>query len=453
MDLSLTVRLSGLSPGAKLELVLASRSPSVVTIALQLPESEASGVPNGRLVDKFPSNTTLWLILRHFESGAPGGTRLKNFTLRGGPQTASGDSGARRLYHFTPILQIIGRELSTFEDLQKTLGQLGINSGTALLRLSFRSTITPLEEAMEHITSYFKTVEGEKSTDVHGSSVQDGEPTPQISTPVISEESQDVKAPDEHLDVLEPAGLIGGERNNVKSNPSSSPVSPTAGPGQRAVSVFAPPSSTVPQAARQPFNEADYEPSVEHARLHQARLVNSTRNQRLPTDKEIAVQKEMKAQKAAEIKDFQIKIKFPDESSVVINFSRQDTAENLYDAVRDMLVHEAEPFLLSFRASEGPKTIPRNSRDELIGKIGLKGSVLVNFVWHEGASAIVRSGDVLKPKYAEQAKPIVVNEIEGVDVKDEIKQGSSSGKGKEKEKDGRKGGQLPKWLSKLPGKK
>ena len=450
VDLSLTIRLSGLSPGARLELVLVSRSPSVVSVALQLPDLESSGIPNGRLVDKFPSNTTLWLILRHFESGTPSGTGVKNFTQRGGPQTASGDSGAGRLFHYTPVLQVIGRELSAFQDLQKTLGQLGINSGTALLRLSFRSTSTPLEEAMEQITSYFKSVAGEESTEVREDSLTNSESIPQASQPVVSEELQESRAPDEPSAMLEPVGSADGREDNINFNPSSSLASPIADPGQRAISVFAPPSSTVPQAARQAFNEADYEPTIDHAKRHQARLATSSRNQRLLTDKEIASQEEMKAQKVAEIKDIQIKVRFPDQSSAVMKFSSQETAENLYDAVKGMLKNEAEPFLLSFTAPGGPKTIPRNSKDELIGKLGMKGSTLVNFVWAEGASATTKSGKILKQTYAEQAKQIEVKDIEGVDVKYEAVQVSGLGKGKEKERDGRKG-QLPRWM-KLPGK-
>ena len=51
LDLSLVLRLSGLTSGAKLELVQLSRSPSVVTVALQLPESEVRGAPSGRILD------------------------------------------------------------------------------------------------------------------------------------------------------------------------------------------------------------------------------------------------------------------------------------------------------------------------------------------------------------------------------------------------------------------
>ena len=73
VDLTRTIRLSGLTSGAKLELVQLSKSAGVVSIALQLPDSESKGQPNARLTDKFPSSTTLWLVLRKFEAGVAGG--------------------------------------------------------------------------------------------------------------------------------------------------------------------------------------------------------------------------------------------------------------------------------------------------------------------------------------------------------------------------------------------
>ena len=158
IDLSRTIRLSGLASGAKLELVQLSKSAGVVSVALQLPESEAQGLPNARLTDKFPSSTTLWLILRKFETGVAGNVASKrNLTARGVPST---DAGAGRLYYERPVVQIMGRELTSFTDLQKTLAQLGCNNGSILLRLSFKPSDTPLEEAMAEIEGYFHSVDG-----------------------------------------------------------------------------------------------------------------------------------------------------------------------------------------------------------------------------------------------------------------------------------------------------
>jgi tether containing UBX domain for GLUT4 len=151
------LRYANLPPGANLYLVQGSRSPTVISVALQLPASE----DNARLTDKFPSNTSFWQILRRFESGAAGASSARHsnyiFTQRGVPQMSAGASGAGRLNFEMPVIQVMNRELATVEDLQKTLAQIGLNSGSALLRLSFRDSGKPLEEAMEDITRYFKS--------------------------------------------------------------------------------------------------------------------------------------------------------------------------------------------------------------------------------------------------------------------------------------------------------
>lgn len=154
VDLSQPFRLSGLAGGAKLTLIQASRSPSVVNVALQLPEREGGG----RLSDKFPSTTSLWLVLRKYEDAVAGQPPRKlNLTQRGVAPSQSAGSG--RLEYEQPCLHLMGRNLESFVDLQKTLAQLGLNSGSVLIRLSFRSMGQPLEEAMQEIEQHFRKVD------------------------------------------------------------------------------------------------------------------------------------------------------------------------------------------------------------------------------------------------------------------------------------------------------
>ena len=375
----------------------------------------------------------------------------KNFTGRGVPHTSSGDAGAGRLYHQTPVLHVMGRELSSFTDLQKTLGQLGFNNGSTLLRLSFRASDTPFEEAQEEIENYFKSLEGEKSAGVHANGVTTNESKPDLSQASMSEEVENLKTPLEPLESPEPVEGANGEESKASliSSTPSPPPSTVTGPNQRPISVYAPPTATVPHAARQNHNEADYEPTIDHAKLYQSRLSNLGRNKRLLTDAELAAQEETQAQKLAVVKEVEIKVRFPDQSQVVSKFSNLDTAETLYDHVRSLLEKETEPFLLKYSAPGGSKDVPKNSKDRLIEKLGMMGRVLVTVVWEEGASNEARSSRVLKAAYAEQAKEIEIKEVEGVDVKDEEGNASSLGKGKEKEK--KKGGAKA-WMPRL-GKK
>lgn len=450
LDLSRTIRLSGLSSGAKLELVVLSRSPSVVSVALQLPDSEIQGATNQRLTDKFSSTTSLWLILRKFESDVAGGLGSKrNFTARGVPQVNDASTTAGRLYHEIPVIHAMGRELASFTDLQKSLGQLGFSSGSALLRLSFRASETPLETAMEEIGQYFKAVEGDKSEGPHAGSVVISEsipePTQSLSPDVNSEVSEEPPEPDTR-----------SNKDYEPGNQTSTPISPsdelvTTGPDHRPISVFAPPSSTTPQAARKPYNEADYEPTTDHAKVHQSRLSSFTRNKRLPTDAELAAEKEAQRQKAADIKEVEIKIRFPDQTQVVSKFSNLDTASTLYDFVRGLLDNPTEPFLLNFSALRGPQTIPRDDPLKLISGLSMAGRVLVNFSWDEGASAEARRGHVLKTQFREKAREIEIREVEAVDITDERNQRRIVDTGRGGEGKG-KGKGMPKWL-KLPPRK
>ena len=99
VDLSVVWRQTGLSPGAKLELVQKSKTPSAVSVALQLPAPESNAVPGGRLMQKFPSDLALWKVLRQFESGTASQGKNINLTARGVAQT-SGNSqrGSGQLY-------------------------------------------------------------------------------------------------------------------------------------------------------------------------------------------------------------------------------------------------------------------------------------------------------------------------------------------------------------------
>ncbi|KAN0122466.1 GLUT4 regulating protein TUG domain containing protein [Hyaloscypha variabilis] len=466
VDISRTFRQSGLSPGAKLELILASRSPSVVSVALQLPQSLASSVPNGRLVDKFASDTTLWLILRKFES--TGETNL-NFTARGMTQVEDGASGAGRIFYEQPVLNVVGRELSTLEDLQKTLAQLGLNSGTTLIRLEFKTTERPLEEAMVQIEQYFK------EEDVLQPSV------PVESRNAAPKEVDTITAAIARLPSAEPTSSedVDMTSTNASEGTSADPTPypeipgdgplPTAvtpskrpapesgeeqilGPDQRPLSVFSPPANDTPKAALVPHNEDDFEPTIAHAKLHQSRLLNSTQNKRLLSDAETEQLELERAAKLASTKEVSIKIRFPDQSTIVSTFTAQETCTKLYAFVNGVIAAEDQPFKLVW-TSKGPQTVPKDEKRKLIKDLGFEGRMLVNFVWDDAATEGARKGSTLKPQYVQSAKQVQVPEPPPAPKEDDEKPVDSKGKGKE---DGGKGeGKpkgVPKWLQKLSKK-
>ena len=450
-----------------MELVLLSRSPSVVSVALQLPESESKDLPTNRLIDKLPSSTSLWQVLRRFEEGVAGGAAKKNFTQRGVAQVGNGTTGSGRLYYETPVLHIVGRDYTSFTDLQKSLAQIGINAGSVLLKLNFRTTETPLEESLEQISRYFESVEVNKPAGAHANPLPQQDSKPAEAQPERAEEIQSPK-PSDDIYIPEPSTLGGGgsleeatvsgtdePQESVTPGPapsaSTSPLAASAIPGitARPVTIFAPPSSTTPQAARLGYNPADYEPTADHAKQHQARLASSGRNKRLLTDSEIAAQEAEQAEKLASVSDVELKIRYPDGSQVVSRFSAEDRAQDLYKHVRSLMEAENEPFNLSYVGNKGPKILPKGE-EKLVKDLGLKGRVTISFLWEDGASPQARMGKSLKPEAAQSAKPIHVPDVPSVDDKEGIaitlKEEAAKGKPKSS-------GGVPKWLKGLPGKK
>lgn len=461
VDLSRSFRLSGLSSGAKLELVQLSRSASIVSVALQLPESEG----HTRLTDKFPSTTTLWLVLRKFEVGVAGdGSTKRNLTARGAPALNDGFSGAGRLYYQTPVIQIMSRELSSFTDLQKSLAQLGFNSGSTLLRLSFRTTETPLEEAMVQIADYFQSVEGGEVTREGPSNANP--PDAPVQTADDLETLSITETP-----TTEPVHVTSSaDRAPVPSDPScttllspiqqttTQPVTSTS--TTRRIQIFSPPTTAHPTASVQPHNPSDYIPTIEHAKAHQRHLQTKSQNTRLPSEAELAEQSAMEAEKLKAVKDVEIKIRFPDQSSAVSTFTQDDTGATLYSFVREDCLDErwkADKFLLLYFANRGWATVPDDPNKRLIHHLGLKGRLLISFKWDDesgGASpAALATKDVLKCERKLEAMTYKPPELAGLVSMDGapedegVRVDVGRGNGEEKKKRG-----VPKWL-KLPGKK
>ncbi|CAD6575568.1 MAG: hypothetical protein ASARMPREDX12_008512 [Alectoria sarmentosa] len=468
LDLSQPIRLSGLSSGAKLQIAVLSRSPSAVSVALQLPDSDPGA--SNRLTRKFPSTTTLWLLLRQFESESTNSEPSRNFTARGIAQVETGASGSGRLFYETPIIQVLGRELASFTDLQKSLAQLGFNNGSVLLRLSFRRTESPVEEAIAEIDKYFKTAEGEQTGGTQSAGATKADFAPSVSGPFpppddserpspsgASPPSQIQPPPQKSPALLSSQSPQGDEAqarpefSALLSDALSTSKQMTRGPAERPITVLAPSSASTLAASRQAFNEKDYEPSIAHAKLHQARLATSSVNKRLPTNAELAAQAETQSKRNADVKNLEIKVRFPDQMQVISTFSNMDTSTTIYDFVKGLMEKEKEPFSLNFSSAQGPRSVPRESNVRLMGDLGMAGRVLVNVVWEAGASSEVRGGSVLKSEFQNKAKEIEIKEIAGVEA-EEKPDGTVEGKGKQKDEGRERKGGVPRWL-KLPGKK
>ncbi|KAF2266294.1 hypothetical protein CC78DRAFT_597193 [Lojkania enalia] len=440
ISLSQQIRLANLAQGARLELVQASRSPTVISVALQLPATEKSI----RLTQKFASNTSLWEILRYFESSE--GTNY-NFTQRGVPEM-SGTSGAGRLNYEMPVVTVMPghREQSSFVDLQQTLSKLGFDSGSALLRLSFKNSGKPLEEAMAEISQYFKdqstSIPNPATTGSEASESVAGEPAKKKASELepmdVDSKPSATKAESTPVPNTSKLGPIATQTENTPPGAASPPVSspPSTGGLDRNVQIFSAPTSSTPQAARNTFNANDYVPTIEHAKAHQAALQSQTRNQRLLSDKELeaeeaALQEKLKA--AAE-KGGSLRIRMPDQTMIQMDITKSDTAQVLYDFVEQFLEYK-EPFQLKYVGAKGQQVLIPRSQSRLIQDLRFSGREVVTFIWDEKASSEARlSRKTLSREWADKAQRLEVREPVAEEERQE--QGQMVGKSEGKKKAG-----------------
>ncbi|TLD39284.1 Glycerol-3-phosphate dehydrogenase [NAD(+)] [Venturia nashicola] len=422
IDLSRTYRVAGLPSGAKLELVQSSRTPSVVNIALQLPQTE----DNARLTEKFPSDTTLWQILRRFEAGVAGGSANQyNLTQRGIAQTAEGGTGAGRLFYEMPTVQVMSKQLGTFEELQKTLGQLGITSGSTLLRLSFKNSGRPLEDAMKQITEFFKEAQSVEisaalTADVAAAEASQPAPVTESQTAILPEVEATEFNTNPQIDAEPMSDVLPTttEQTSLDTNssvPQSSsdaaaerPVS-ESGP-TRKVAVFSAPSAAVPQAATIPHNDNDFSHSVEQLKQHQSRLADLGKNRRLPSDAEIAAAEKTKADKLAALQKITVRVRMPDQMQIQSEFQRADTSADLWAFVQLALRHPDQEFALKYVDARG-RHVPLNKTPakRLIQDLGWTGDTSLYMTWGENVDPRARKEPSLNDDHYELARELKVN--------------------------------------------
>jgi tether containing UBX domain for GLUT4 len=419
VDLSVTYRLAGLPSGAQLDLVQSSRSPSVVNIALQLPQTEN----NARVTEKFPSTTSLWQILRRFEAGVAGGTSNQfNLTQRGIAQTAEGGTGAGRLFYEMPTLQVMNRELGTFGDLQKTLAQLGITSGSALLRLSFKNSGRPLEEAMKEITEYFKQAQSSElsaalAADAAAAEASKSVPASEIPPETTVVESEPASEPTEPMSDILPTttGQTSLDTTTpappISSDAAADPIEPSSSSTPaRNIAVFSAPSTTVPQAATMPHNESDYLPTIDHAKLHQSRLTDLGKNRRLPSDAEIAATQKAKVDKLSTVEKVRVRVRLPDQTQVQDVFGRAETSADVWGFVRLVLRYPEEEFVLKYLDAKGRHTpLSSDSTKKLIQDLGWTGDTLIYLTWGDNVSVHAKKEPSLNDQYMGKAEELKVS--------------------------------------------
>ncbi|KAK5737460.1 hypothetical protein LTR17_006687 [Elasticomyces elasticus] len=426
VDLSQQFRLSGLSAGAKLQLVQASRSAGVVNIAIQLPSPS-----DERLTGKFPSTTSLWLILRKFEDGVAGSGKKLNLTQRG--VQPEGSSAGTLLYE-TPSVSAENRKYEGFGQLQKTLGELGYNGGNVLLKVGFRRTEQPLEEAMKEIGGFFTATKEDGA--------MEGVVSPQAEVAEANEDGgvpmseDDIPAPSSSSEA-EPQPSTSQATDSPQQSDENTPPPPTSSTTTNRISVYRPPSNGTPAAALAPDDPSAFEPTIDHARLHQATLGTRGQNQRLKSDKEldeIAAQKQLHL---ATVQNVRIRVQYPDEHIIETNFAASATSADLYETVRSTLRGPSEVFELRWFGPKGRlEVLPDSAGKRLVRDLGFRGGVKVTLVPSADASDEAKRNLCLKEEHMSQAQEL---KVELAEQRDEVEAGNQGGEGKAEGKVGGKG--------------
>ncbi|KAF7546376.1 hypothetical protein G7046_g9320 [Stylonectria norvegica] len=450
VDLSVPFRTSGLVPGAKLELVQKSNTPSAIQVALQVPQPDAREIPGGRLIRKFPSDLTLWKVLRQFESGEASNHKNINITARAIAQTTSGENTGRgQLYYETPVLNIMGRELASFVDFQKTLSQLGYNSGSVLIRLAYRATEQSFSDAIAEINQFFKEEqEGNISVEPPENSTAVQPDAPKEETEKLVLQAIDTPMAEAEAESLEQQPPQQEEEPNTTATAQEDAMdTEDAEPKDRydPVHIFLAPSGTTPSAALAPPDDTDYHPTIAHAQLHQARLQKYSRNKRLPSDKELEDKAAAEEAKMAAVKSVLVKVRFPDNTSSDWEVGPAETGRFLYEAVRRVMASGSQPFHLVLPGSTTVIRDDASPKNSLIKAYKISGRTLVNLVWDEAVPPEVRKQAFLKADVAEKGEHVKVPEVaEAEEKSDEFvpQYKTETGEGS-----GDKGGKrIPKWL-------
>ncbi|KAK4898987.1 hypothetical protein LTR27_003718 [Elasticomyces elasticus] len=453
VDLSQQFRLSGLSAGAKLQLVQASRSAGVVNIAIQLPSPS-----DERLTDKFPSTTSLWLVLRKFEDGVAGSGKKLNLTQRG--VQPEGSSAGTLLYE-TPCVSAENRKYEGFEQLQKTLGELGYNGGNVLLKVSFRRTEQSLEEAMKEIGGFFTeakeegAMKGVVSPRAEVAEV-DGDAVPMSEDDIIPAPNPSSEA--EAQPTPSQADPPQQQQSDENTPPPPPPISTTTNTNR--ISVYRPPTNGTPAAALAPDDPSAFEPTIDHARLHQATLGTRGQNQRLKSDKELEEVEATRQTQLASVQNVRVRVQYPDEHIIETNFAASATSAELYETVRSTLRGPSEAFELRWFGPKGRlESLPDSGTKRLVRDLGFRGGVKVTLVPAADASDEARGNLRLKEEHMSQAQELKVelaeqrNEGEAAHKEAMAKpEANGSGKGKGKASGGDVEAKMKKFLG-FGGKK
>lgn len=343
-----------------------------------------------------------------------------------------------------PVLNVMGRELSSFTALQKSLAQLGYRNGSVSIKLLFKVTDRALDEALVEIGDYFKTSESSareiENDPTYPEEAISSQPinTSEISSTITATSTKQTESETMDTKVADVAQEVAPSPQAANHIATQAVFAPDG----RETTVIAAPSGDTPRAALLPHNEDELQPTIAHLRSYQARLQRKSQNNRLPSYAEEEAVAEAQSAKLYSTAPINVKVCLPDQQKLIAKFLSNETGASLYDYVRSCVVASAQDFYLIYTTPNGPYTIP--TAKKLIENPAFSRNMVVNFNWADNSYAKNYRGNVLKDELVSQAQEPKVEEPELVET--EVAHQSVVAL-KNDEKGGKKmGGGVPKWL-------
>ncbi|CDK26412.1 unnamed protein product [Kuraishia capsulata CBS 1993] len=307
IDLSLPVRLSGLSAGAKLELVekpadgANNSAPSKITLKLQILDSTIVVPADASLlIGQFETGESVLNILRYFE-GRTGLSLVE--------RTTTETDVARRVSvtrGYRPVVQSFTRTLSTDSELLKPVSDLGFSSGNVVLRLKFEKV---LEEEVG--------LETAESVPAPEEVLQNNEPIPADDT------KMDVDG-DTVLKETSPSAQ--SEKHSTRTD-----VTPEKDLSE--VTVFIPDEVPIKAAAT---DDSTYDMSISQAKKYQAMLQKKAGSGPMLSQR----MRQQAAASAKAVEICQIRVRFPDWTSIQFSLEPTKTLGDLYSSLLEFLVEQ-----------------------------------------------------------------------------------------------------------------
>lgn len=343
LDSSSSVRLSGLLPGAKLELAISAESLLVdgsVSVALQYVGNVCKNVP--RLSASVPTTLSLWNILRHFENSSQGAL---NILVKRGDMC------------MIPHLVILGQEYFGLETLDSlTLSSIGIIKGSCLVRMSHKQTELLFKDVAQKMAS---------------------ENPIQISCPekqkVIAQTSRKPDSPAAPQKTTQNVPIVATRQK------------------ERNVLLFRPPNE-IPSEAPD-LSDDQYELRDSEARRYFANLqARSKALENAPLVSHIKVLEKQRAEMLARHPTTRIKFRLPDQYIIQASFDSEESGSSLHTFIQSCIIDGEIEFDLMIGTPA--KALMKKEQRDLIGlDLVPAGTVYVN--WSNVDHTKHRSMDIL----------------------------------------------------------